>query len=255
MEEQETSKDNIADSDIHVFSKQEGRTQKESQTRRTRIDRATTLLDSGENLAGAGSSSRKEAVDTEVARVTAEYMDRARNDHMEAAGLWFERQEQKRDEPWPELERGEVFIAAMKKDILDPVALRRQLEEEEEEEAKEEERRSKRRPRKFRQPRRGKVRGGSSSSLRPRPQKAGQEGSLLTAPEEISGDPGPEPLPVIPANQPASSATSEDVGTASAPTNTATPLPTQPGGQGPPPETPKKRKRSMAAEILEVDRK
>lgn len=245
MEERETAKDNIADSDIQASSQKEERPQKRTQKQRTSIRRAAKLLDPGEESAGAGRAGQKEAMDAEVARITAGYMERAGGDHMKAAGLWFEREERKRHEPWAELERGEAFIEAMKKDILDPVALRLQLEEEEEE--AEEESRGKRRSKRIRQSRRGKERGGPSSSLQPRLPKAAREGSLLTAPKE--------PPSVTPGKPLAPLAALEEVELVSEPTNKTTLLPTQPRDQGLPSETPRKRKRSTAPDILESDRK
>lgn len=246
MEQRETVENNIADSDIQASSQTKERTEKKNQARKARIGKATTVLDPGETLAGVGSSGRKKVIDAEVVGVTAEYMKRAGGDHMKAAGLWFEREEQKEHEPWAELERGEAFIEAMKKDILDPIAL--QLQQEEEEEA-EEARRSKRKSGVIRRPRPVKRRGGSSSSLQPSVPKAAQEGSLLAAPKKTAGD--PEPPLVIPAKQPASLAALEDVEPSSASTSKVTLPPTQPSDQDLPSETPRKRKRSTAADVLE----
>ncbi|KAI8955912.1 hypothetical protein F4801DRAFT_527339 [Xylaria longipes] len=75
---------------------------------------------------------RKQLIDAGVEKLVAEYMEKAEGDHNKAAGFWFEREEQKRRQPWPGLIEGEAFIENMKKDILDPLEIERQMEEEEE---------------------------------------------------------------------------------------------------------------------------
>ncbi|KAI0549525.1 hypothetical protein F4679DRAFT_546483 [Xylaria curta] len=75
---------------------------------------------------------RKQRMDTEIEKLTAEYMEKSGGDLMKAAGYWFEREEQKGRQPWPGLEEGEAFIEDMKKDILDPAQLQREMREEEE---------------------------------------------------------------------------------------------------------------------------
>ncbi|KAI1751213.1 hypothetical protein F4782DRAFT_506304 [Xylaria castorea] len=75
---------------------------------------------------------RKQWMDAEVEKLTAEYMEKGGGNLMKAAGFWFEREEQKKRQPWPGLEEGESFIENMKKDILDPVQLQREMAEEKE---------------------------------------------------------------------------------------------------------------------------
>ncbi|KAI0194694.1 hypothetical protein EV127DRAFT_421049 [Xylaria flabelliformis] len=75
---------------------------------------------------------RKQWMDAEIEKLIAEHLEKSGGDLMKAAGFWFEREEQKKRQPWPSLEEGEAFIEDMKKDILDPVKLQQEMEEEEE---------------------------------------------------------------------------------------------------------------------------
>ncbi|KAI1745545.1 hypothetical protein F4680DRAFT_402526 [Xylaria scruposa] len=75
---------------------------------------------------------RKQWMDAEIEKLTAEYMEKSGGDLMKAAGFWFEREEQKGRQPWPALEEGEAFIENMKKDIFDTAQLQREMREEEE---------------------------------------------------------------------------------------------------------------------------
>ncbi|KAI1422785.1 hypothetical protein F5Y12DRAFT_596160 [Xylaria sp. FL1777] len=89
---------------------------------------------------------RKEIMDAEVAKVTAQYMKKSGGDLEKAAGFWFDREELKRQQPWPALEEAKATIESMKKDILNPTMLQLQMEEEEaEREEMERERKGKRR--------------------------------------------------------------------------------------------------------------
>ncbi|KAI1115426.1 hypothetical protein F5Y14DRAFT_129101 [Nemania sp. NC0429] len=252
MEEREPVKDSGTDPDIQGPSQEEERTQEKRQKRGTRKTRASKLTDLSEKPTAAGGSSRKEAIDPEVAKVTAEYMGRAKGDHMKAAGFWFERTERKNDEPWAGLQRGEEFIEDMKKDILDPAELRRYLEEEEEEEEERKRKQKSKRIRRRRHPPRAKEQGGSSSPYMSRALKIAQEEPLRTALKETSGDPGPSLMRS--AQYPEILASLEDdMDLFTEPSNKDTPPPTQPKDHDPPPETPKKRKRSSGPEILESD--
>ncbi|KAI0454472.1 hypothetical protein F5B21DRAFT_238410 [Xylaria acuta] len=79
----------------------------------------------------ASRARRKQLIDAGVEKLTAEWMEKAGGDHNKAAGFWFEREEQKRRQPWPGLQEGEAFVEKMKKDILDPLQIQRQMEEQE----------------------------------------------------------------------------------------------------------------------------
>ncbi|KAI0485642.1 hypothetical protein F4859DRAFT_511837 [Xylaria cf. heliscus] len=90
-----------------------------------------TKKDSLREQSAAGRARRKQWIDAGVDKLVAEYMEKSGGDLNKAAGFWFDREERKRQQPWPQLEEGEAFIDNMKKDILDPLQLRRQMEEEE----------------------------------------------------------------------------------------------------------------------------
>ncbi|KAH8157833.1 hypothetical protein CIB48_g10419 [Xylaria polymorpha] len=123
---------------------------------------------------------RKQWIDDGVEKLTAEYMEKAGGDFNKAARFWFDREERKRQLPWPGLEEGEAFIENMKEDILDPRQLQLQMEMEEGEKEEQEQEARKRRYRRFA---RGRGPGGSNTAL---------EASLVNSERRVPASEQPE---------------------------------------------------------------
>ncbi|KAI0799508.1 hypothetical protein GGR55DRAFT_668619 [Xylaria sp. FL0064] len=65
---------------------------------------------------------KKKIIDAAIKKTTAEYMKKSGGDLEKAAGLWFERENLKSQQPWPTLQAAEAAVEQMKKATLDEAA-------------------------------------------------------------------------------------------------------------------------------------